>query len=136
METKIKIGEKIRLLRKKNDVTQDKLADHLGVTPQAVSRWESGVCYPDMNYLPSIADYFSVTMDDLLCYTGVQKAARVKEYLEEVEHLLDRDRVTDALEVLRRAMADIPSDHSLQLEAAGVLRWIRCRVHQDLRPRC
>ncbi len=121
METKIKIGERIRLLRKKNDVTQDKLADHLGVTPQAVSRWESGVCYPDMNYLPSIADYFSVTMDDLLCYTGVQKASRVKEYLAEVEHLLDRDRVTDALEVLRRAMADIPSDHSLQLEAAGVL---------------
>ena len=121
METKIKIGERIRLLRKKNDVTQDRLAEHLGVTPQAVSRWESGVCYPDMNYLPSIADYFSVTMDDLLCYTGVQKAARVKEYLEEVEHLLDRDRVTDALEVLRRAMADIPSDHSLQLEAAGVL---------------
>jgi transcriptional regulator with XRE-family HTH domain len=121
METKIKIGEKIRLLRKKNDVTQDKLADYLGVTPQAVSRWESGVCYPDMNALPSIADYFSVSMDELLCYTGVQKASKVKEYLAEVEHLLDRDKVTEALELLRRAMAEIPSDHSLQLEAAGVL---------------
>ena len=121
METKIRIGEKIRLLRKKNDVTQDKLAYHLGVTPQAVSRWESGVCYPDMNYLPAIAAYFSVTMDDLLCYTGAQKTAKVKEYLEEVERLLDRDRVTEALEVLRRAMAEIPSDPSLQLEAAGVL---------------
>ena len=121
METKIKIGEKIRLLRKKNDVTQDKLADYLGVTPQAVSRWESGVCYPDMNALPSIADYFSVSMDELLCYTGVQKATKVKEYLAEVEHLLDRDKITEALELLRRAMAEIPSDHSLQLEAAGVL---------------
>ena len=121
MDAKIKIGEKIRLLRKKNDVTQDRLAYHLGVTPQAVSRWESGVCYPDMNYLPAIADYFSVTMDELLCYTGAQKAAKVTEYLEEVERLLDRDRVTEALEVLRRAMAEIPSDPSLQLEAAGVL---------------
>ncbi len=121
METKIKIGEKIRLLRKKNDVTQDKLADHLGVTPQAVSRWESGVCYPDMNALPAIADYFSVSMDELLCYTGVQKAAKVKDYLAEVEHLLDRDKVAEALELLRRAMAEIPSDHSLQLETAGVL---------------
>ncbi len=119
--TKIKIGEKIRLLRKKNDVTQDKLADYLGVTPQAVSRWESGVCYPDMNVLPAIADYFSVTMDELLCYTNSQKEARVREYREEVEHLLDRERVGDALDVLRRAMADIPSDHSLQLETAGVL---------------
>ena len=121
METKIKIGEKIRLLRKKNDVTQDKLAYHLGVTPQAVSRWESGVCYPDMNALPAIADYFSVSMDELLCYTGVQKAAKVKEYLAEAEHLLDRDKVSEALDLLRRAMADIPSDHSLQLETAEVL---------------
>ncbi len=121
MVTKIKIGEKIRLLRKKNDVTQDKLADHLGVTPQAVSRWESGVCYPDMNVLPAIADYFSVSMDELLCYNNAQKEARVRAYREEVEHLLDRDRVTDALDLLRRAMADIPSDHSLQLETAGVL---------------
>ena len=121
METKIKIGEKIRLLRKKNDVTQDKLAYHLGVTPQAVSRWESGVCYPDMNYLPSIADYFSVTMDDLLCYNGAQKAAKVSEYLEQVESLLDRDRVGEALELLRAAMAEIPSDPRLQLETAQVL---------------
>ena len=121
MESKIRIGEKIRLLRKKNDVTQDKLAYHLGVTPQAVSRWESGVCYPDMNYLPSIADYFSVTMDELLCYSGTQKAAKVKEYLEQVESLLDRDRVGEALELLRTAMAEIPSDPSLQLETAQVL---------------
>ena len=121
METKIRIGEKIRLLRKKNDVTQDKLAYHLGVTPQAVSRWESGVCYPDMNYLPAIADYFSVTMDELLCYSGTQKAAKVKEYLEQVEALLDRDRVGEALELLREAMAEVPSDPSLQLETAQVL---------------
>ena len=121
MDNKIKIGEKIRLLRKKNDVTQDRLAYHLGVTPQAVSRWESGICYPDMNYLPAIADYFSVTIDELLCYSGTQKAARVKEYLEEVEALLDRDRVGEALDLLRTAMAEIPSDSSLQLETAQVL---------------
>ncbi len=118
---KIKIGEKIRLLRKKNDVTQDRLAEYLGVTPQAVSRWESGVCYPDMNALPAIADYFSVTMDELLCYNGAQRQARVEEYIEAAERLLDRDRVTDALELLRGALADIPSDCNLRLETAGVL---------------
>ncbi len=121
MENKIKIGEKIRLLRKKNDVTQDRLAEYLGVTPQAVSRWESGVCYPDMNALPAIADYFSVSIDELLCYNHVQKEAKVKEYLEATERLLDHDKVTDALDLLRRAMADVPSDYSLQLEAAQVL---------------
>jgi len=44
----INIGEKIKLLRKKNDITQDKLAEYLGVTAQSISRWESGTCYPDI----------------------------------------------------------------------------------------
>lgn len=118
---KIKIGEKIRLLRKKNDVTQDQLAGYLGVTPQAVSRWESGVCYPDMSCLPAIADYFSVSMDELLCYTNNQKEQKVRACLAEVEKLLDHDKVVDALELLRHAMAEVPSSFALQLEAAGVL---------------
>ena len=124
MKAKIKIGEKIRLLRKKNDVTQDQLADHLGVTPQAVSRWESGICYPDMTSLPAIADYFSVSIDELLCYNSRQQEQKVQEYLESVEHLLDLERVGEALELLRRAMAEIPSSYELQLEMAAVLSMV------------
>ncbi len=120
-DIRIKIGTKIRLLRRQNDVTQDMLADHLGVTPQAVSRWESGVCYPDMNFLPLIADYFSVTMDELLCYTNARKEQKVEEYLEEAERLLDRERLTEAMEVLRTALAEIPSSYRLQIEMAEVL---------------
>lgn len=120
-DVRIKIGEKIRLLRRQNDVTQDMLADHLGVTPQAVSRWESGVCYPDMNSLPLIADYFSVTMDDLLCYTNARKEQKVEKYVEETERLLDRERLTEAMEVLRTALAEIPSSYRLQIEMAEVL---------------
>ena len=120
-DVKIRIGARIRLLRRQNDVTQDMLADHLGVTPQAVSRWESGVCYPDMNSLPLIADYFSVTMDDLLCYTNARKEQKVEEYLAESERLLDRERLTEAMEVLRTALAEIPSSYRLQIEMAEVL---------------
>lgn len=120
-DVRIKIGEKIRLLRKKNDVTQDMLAEQLGVTPQAVSRWESGVCYPDMNFLPLIADYFSVTMDDLLCYNNVRKEQRVTEILEETDKLLDRERLTDAMELLRGGLAEYPSSYRLQIELAEVL---------------
>ena len=77
--TLIKIGQKIRLLRKKNDVTQDKLASALGVTPQAVSRWESEICYPDIETLPQIADFFGISMDELLCYDSVQKESKIRE---------------------------------------------------------
>ena len=44
----IKIGEKIKELRKKADVNQEKFAEYLGVTAQAVSKWEVEGCYPDI----------------------------------------------------------------------------------------
>lgn len=62
---KVEIGEKIRELRRRDDRTQEDLARALGVTCQAVSRWEAGGGYPDMEMLPGIANYFGVSMDTL-----------------------------------------------------------------------
>ena len=62
---KIKIGEKIKELRKRDDITQEQLAEVLGVTNQAVSKWESDNGYPDIEYIVPIADYFKVTTDYL-----------------------------------------------------------------------
>ena len=57
----LKIGTTIKKLRTKNKVTQDQLATFLGCTPQAISRWESETSYPDIELLPSIAEFFSVS---------------------------------------------------------------------------
>jgi transcriptional regulator with XRE-family HTH domain len=61
-----KIGEKIRQLRLQHKKTQEQLADRLGVSYQSVSRWENGVTYPDIEFLPAIAKCFSVSLDYLL----------------------------------------------------------------------
>ena len=122
--TEIKIGKKIRLLRKNNDITQDKLAAYLGVTPQAVSRWESEICYPDIETLPQIADFFGVDMDDLLCYDSVQKESKIKDYLAKAEQLVDNDELDACLSLLREAYAEIPSSYEIQLELATVLSAI------------
>ncbi len=122
--TEIKIGKKIRLLRKNNDITQDKLAAYLGVTPQAVSRWESEICYPDIETLPQIADFFGVGMDELLCYDSIQKESRVKEFLEKAELLLESERLGECLALLREAYAEIPSSFEIQLELAKTLSAI------------
>ena len=63
---KLNIGNNIRTLRRAADMTQEELADRLGVTYQSVSRWENGGTYPDMELLPAIADIFGVTVDHLL----------------------------------------------------------------------
>ena len=119
--TEIKIGKKIRLLRKNNDITQDKLAAYLGVTPQAVSRWESEICYPDIETLPQIADFFGVGMDELLCYDSIQKESKVKEYLKKAELLTESESLGECLALLREAYAEIPSSFEIQLELAKTL---------------
>ena len=63
---KLNIGNTIKYLRKEKDITQDELADILGVSYKSVSRWETGTCYPDMELLPVISDFFGVTIDKLL----------------------------------------------------------------------
>ena len=62
----IKIGARIKELRKLQNVTQEQLAEALGVTNQAISRWESGTGYPDIEYIIPIANFFKVTANYLL----------------------------------------------------------------------
>ena len=64
----IKIGANIKKLRTENNITQDALATAIGVTPQAISRWESEGGYPDIELLPALADFFSVSVDELIGY--------------------------------------------------------------------
>lgn len=59
------IGNKIAELRKQNNLTQDALAQELGVSNQAVSKWESDQCCPDITLLPKLADLFDITIDSL-----------------------------------------------------------------------
>ncbi|MDE6413650.1 MAG: helix-turn-helix domain-containing protein, partial [Eubacterium sp.] len=67
----IYFSENIKSFRKQRNLTQEGLADLLGVTFQAVSKWERGESFPDITLLPVIADFFDVSIDDLL---GVDKA--------------------------------------------------------------
>ncbi|MBQ3099746.1 MAG: helix-turn-helix transcriptional regulator [Clostridia bacterium] len=65
----IKISEKIRSKRRERDLTQEELANILGVTKAAVSKWENEESYPDITMLPKIAQLFHITMDELFGYT-------------------------------------------------------------------
>lgn len=58
-------GEKIKLLRKEKNISQEVLAQYLGVTFQAVSKWETGAALPDVATIPAIALFFGVSTDQL-----------------------------------------------------------------------
>lgn len=60
------IGERIGQLRRTKNLTQDQLAEKMGVSPQAVSKWENDISCPDIGLLPQLAEFFGVTVDELL----------------------------------------------------------------------
>lgn len=68
-------GSTLKELRKKRGLTQEQLAEYLGISSQAVSKWENNISYPDVSLLPVLANYFQVSTDELL---GVDTAKRTE----------------------------------------------------------
>ncbi|MBQ8641166.1 MAG: helix-turn-helix transcriptional regulator [Clostridia bacterium] len=116
---KISIGGNIRRLRKEKGITQEQLAEILGVTSQAVSRWESGAGYPDMDQLPGLASLFEVSMDTLLGYDGtVEKQNRL---VLEISAMIGRGEKEEGLRRAREALEMYPANSALALLLATSL---------------
>lgn len=77
----LKIGKKIKLLRKKQRITQEQLAEKIGVSFQAVSKWENDIALPDITLIPVLANYFGVSTDEILSYDSFEKDKEIKEFV-------------------------------------------------------
>ena len=86
----IALGERIKQLRASDGRTQEALAQALGVTAQAVSRWEKGICYPDMEMVPAIANYFGVSIDRLFGYDN-ERERKERDLIERINALNARN---------------------------------------------
>ncbi len=75
------LGRRIAALRREKELTQDALAEVLGVSPQAVSKWENDQTCPDISLLPKLAQELGVTVDELL--SGKQEAAPLVQVVPE-----------------------------------------------------
>ncbi len=60
------IGQKLADMRRRAGLTQDAVAEHLGISPQAVSKWENDISCPDITFLPEIATLYNTSVDELL----------------------------------------------------------------------
>ena len=85
---KLYIAENLRQLRQNRGLTQEQLAEQLGVSFQAVSRWENALSYPDIELIPEIAAFFEVSSDELM---GTEKAAMEQNLLRDKKRLRTED---------------------------------------------
>lgn len=114
------IGRTIARERRAHGITQEALADHLGVSKAAVSKWELGQSLPDVSLLPRIVAYFSLTLDELFDWRDELTEEESAALYAEVCALGEKD-MPAAHERLKALVADHYSDANLLLMFASLL---------------
>ena len=119
------LGQKIRELRHLNGCTQEELASAIGVTSQAVSRWEANGGYPDMEIIPSIANYFGISIDELFGYNN-ERSKIIDELAEKIDYMNFQNNgvdinIDECIAVARNALIEFPGNERLMLCLASVL---------------
>lgn len=111
----IQLGKALRDLRMQSGVTQEDLANHLGVSMQAISRWENGVCYPDLEFVPALAAYFGVSTDHLLCVDLTATKEAEAQAVAQWKLTIESGRHKEALEMAETALKNMPTSYRLML---------------------
>lgn len=116
----IYLGENIKRLRRERNLTQETLAEFLGVTFQSISNWERGESYPDITIIPEIAGFFKVSIEDLLGVNKAEDEAEIIKELEAYDNLTDKDTKKELIVNLKNKY---PNDFRV------LLRYMTSLVH-------
>lgn len=109
----INIGENIKNLRSKKDITQEQLASFLNISNVAVSKWERGETYPDISLLPILAKYFDVTIDTLIGYDAAKNKESVVNIKKEYWQLRVNGLFEKATELISKAYIEYSDDYTI-----------------------
>ncbi len=125
----IQLSKKLKLLRQKNNSTQDDLALFLGISSQAVSKWERNEGYPDITLLPKIAGYFHISVDELLGVDEIARQIRIDEITKEynrIRHHIPLDpnyQLDEGIDLIRNALQELPGVFFFEQLLAADLSW-------------
>lgn len=106
------IGNKIRELRKQRGITQEQLADSVGISFQAVSKWETNIALPDITLAPVLANFFGVSMDELFDFNIRETEQRIIEITDEAYQYRDNDPAKSR-QILEDALKTYPENDVL-----------------------
>ena len=115
------IGRNIYTLRKEKKVTQAQLAEKLGVSEQAVSKWENDLCAPDVSMFPILADYFGVSIDRLFGYYMNSHEEEINAILKAADESMDTYK---EIEILTEGLNKYPNSPDLKINLAFSLSMV------------
>ena len=111
-DTTMKIGTKIKELRKKRGITQEQLANSIGISFQAVSKWENNLALPDISLAPILASYFGVSMDELFDFHLTELEQKVDAICKEAYQYRESDP-QKSREILEEGLVQYPDNDIL-----------------------
>ncbi len=117
----IRIGEKIYILRKEKGVTQEKLAEFLGVSTPAVSKWETNQSFPDISLLPEIASYFDVTIDYLMDFAPSIANEEAMDLYRELSEAFSKEPFDKVYDQVKRYLKKYHNCYFLHLQMGNLL---------------
>lgn len=120
------IGTNIRRLRRERDITQEQLADFLGISSRAVSQWETDRTAPDISQLPALASIFEVSADVILGIDPDTKTKRIEELCEKEHELSKSGEKAAALAVVEEGLREFPDSFALMQRYASLIWRERC----------
>lgn len=118
---KLFIGENLKRLRKEKGLTQEQLAERLNVSFQAVSKWECGDGYPDIVMLPSIAQIFGVSLDELVGMQKICSNEEAEKILAQVDENESKGLRAENVALLREAVKRFPNNYMMLAKLASNL---------------
>ena len=112
------IAENLKSLRKEKDLTQEEVAEILGVSPQSVSKWERGDTYPDITLLPALANFYSISVDTLIGMNIINDAqTRNAVFTTAQDHWRNGD-INAAINVYSEGLKTFPNDKGIMSDLA------------------
>lgn len=114
----LKIGDKIKSLRKQQNITQEKLAAYLNISYQAISKWENNTALPDITLVPQIANFFGVTADELLGMKEAEENKELNTYEEAYGENYRLGKIPDNIALSRKVIEKYPRNYEWMLNLA------------------
>lgn len=113
----MEIGNQLRQLRLRRGITQEAMAQHFGITPQAVSKWERGAATPDISMLPELSAYFGVTIDELFALSDDTRMERIQNMIWDVRYFDPADVAKEREFLLEKGHREPENDKVFELLA-------------------
>ena len=117
------IGSTIKDLRHKKDVTQEELAEYLGVTSRAVSQWECERTVPDVYMLPTIASFFDISIDYLFHSDKDEYEKEISFYESKYYEFWNHNEKAALFEIMKEAVSKYPTEYRLLARYLNVIDW-------------